>query len=93
MLPGVPTITIANAPAPGLIYLEWQAPANTSVTGYRIYRGTESGGETFLMSKGASAFSAADIHATAGVTYHYVVTPLTAAGESPWSNEVVVTAE
>ena len=83
---------IAEAPAPGLIYIEWQAPANTAVTGYRVYRGTISGGETFLMSKGATAFSAADIHVTQGVTYYYVVTALSLAGESPWSNEVAVTA-
>jgi fibronectin type 3 domain-containing protein len=83
---------IAEAPSPGLVYLEWQAPANTTVTGFRVYRGTHSGGETFLLSKGATAFSAVDIHVTPGVTYYYVVTALSTAGESPWSNEVVVTA-
>ena len=92
MLPGAPTIVIAQAAAPGLVYLEWQAPANTTVTGYRVYRGTQSGGETFLLSRSATAFSAADIRVTAGVTYYYVVTALSSAGESPWSNEVVVTA-
>jgi fibronectin type 3 domain-containing protein len=44
------------------------------------------------LSKGATAFSAVDIHVTPGVTYYYVVTALSTAGESPWSNEVVVTA-
>jgi fibronectin type 3 domain-containing protein len=92
VLPGAPTIVIAQAPAPGLVYIEWQAPANTTVTGYRVYRGTVSGGETFRMSKGATAFSAADVQVTPGVTYYYVVTALSSAGESPWSNEVVVTA-
>ena len=92
VVPGAPTIVLAEAPAPNLVYIEWQAPANTTVTGYRVYRGTTSGGETFLLSKGASAFSAADIHVTPGVTYYYVVTALTSAGESPWSNEVAVTA-
>jgi hypothetical protein len=90
--PGAPTIVIAEAAAPGLVYLEWQAPANTTVTGYRIYRGTQSGGETFRASKGATAFSFADVQVSPGVTYYYVVTALSAAGESAWSNEVVVTA-
>jgi fibronectin type 3 domain-containing protein len=89
---GPPTIVIAEAPAPGLVYIEWQAPPNTTVTGYRVYRGTTSGGEVPLLTKGGTALSASDVHVTPGVTYYYVVTALSAAGGSPWSNEVAVTA-
>jgi fibronectin type III domain protein len=93
-VPEAPVIYIADSPAPGLVYLEWTVPADggSPITEYRVYRGLESGKETFLLSKGPSAFSADDTHATAGTTYYYVVTAVNANGASPWSNEVVVTA-
>lgn len=92
-VPDAPVLT-GEAPAPGLIYLEWTIPADggSAITGYRVYRGTSSGTETFRLSKGPSAFSADDFNITIGTTYYYVVTALNANGESVWSNEVVVTA-
>ncbi|HET9249275.1 MAG TPA: fibronectin type III domain-containing protein [Actinomycetota bacterium] len=93
-VPEAPVIYIAEAPVPGLVYLEWTVPADggSAITEYRVYRGLESGKETFLLSKGPMAFSADDTHATAGTTYFYVVTAVNANGESPWSNEVAVIA-
>ena len=87
-------IFIAEAPLPGLVYIEWTTPADggSSITGYRVYRGLSSGTETFLLPRGEFAFSAEDTHATAGTTYYYVVTAVNANGESVWSNEVIVTA-
>lgn len=93
-VPDAPSIYIAEAPAPGIVYLEWTVPADggSPITGYRVYRGLSSGEEVPLLSKGDSAYSADDTHVTAGTTYYYVVTALNANGESAWSNEVAVTA-
>jgi hypothetical protein len=93
-VPDAPFIFIAEAPAPGLVYLEWIVPevCDFSITGYRVFRGSSSGTETFLLSRGACAFSADDLTADAGSIYYYVVTAVNANGESVWSNEVVVTA-
>lgn len=93
-VPDAPFIFIAEAPAPGLVYLEWTVPADggSPITGFRVYRGPSSGNEEFLLSRGALATSADDLTADAGSTYYYVVTAVNTNGESVWSNEVVVTA-
>lgn len=73
----------------GKIALSWQAPASdggSPVTGYRIYRGTSSGGETYLATVGdVRGFT--DSGLQRGVTYYYQVTAVNAAGEGPRSNE------
>ena len=54
--PGAPRSLAASAPKPGQVGLTWQAPASnggSAVTGYRIYRGSASGTETFLVAVGA----------------------------------------
>jgi hypothetical protein len=93
-VPDAPFIYIAEAPAPGLVYLEWIVPADNGspITGDVVYRGTASGVEEFLLTRGPLAASADDLTAIAGSTYDYVVTAVNANGESVWSNEVVVTA-
>lgn len=93
-VPDAPFIFIAEAPAPGLVYLEWTVPADggSPITGYRVLRGPSSGNEEFLLSRGPGATSADDLTADAGSTYYYVVTAVNANGHSVWSNEVVVTA-
>jgi len=87
-------IYLFEAPAPGLNYLEWTIPVDngSEITGYNVYRRAPGDTMDFLLHKGASAFSADDIHVTSGVTYAYVVTAVNAIGESVWSNEVSVTA-
>src|SRR5262249_20484531 len=52
--PGAPTIPTATAGS-GSVALAWSAPASnggTPITGYRIYRGTTSGGESLLTTTG-----------------------------------------
>ncbi len=92
--PDAPVIYLFEAPAPGLNYLEWTTPVDngSEITGYNVYRRVPGGTMDFLLHKGASAFSADDIHVTSGVTYAYVVTAVNAIGESMWSNEVSLTA-
>jgi hypothetical protein len=73
---------------PGTV-LTWQAPASSgtsAITSYRIYRGTSSGGETFLATVG-NVLTYSDTATTKGVTYYYKVTAVNSVGEGPPSNE------
>src|SRR6185436_3982913 len=56
-----------------------------AITGYRVYRGTSSGGETLLTTLG-NVTSYTDA-ASNGTTYYYQVTALNSVGESARSNE------
>ena len=74
------------------IRLAWQAPADAggaAVTGYRIYRGTSSGGEALVGTVGATTTAVIDAYPSTlpGTIYYYKVTALNSAGESPRSNE------
>lgn len=80
--------TTARGKRRGVI-LSWQAPASSGsspVTGYRIYRGTASRAETFLVAVG-TVTGYNDRTTTNGVRYYYRVTAANAAGEGPSSNE------
>ena len=99
--PGVPDPPVldtveSGAMLPGLNYLQWLVPVpdnGSPITGYRVYRRQANEPSfSFLLAKGPAAFSADDVHVTAGVTYVYVVTAVNAVGESAWSNEVAMTA-
>src|SRR5439155_1391244 len=71
----------------------WDAPANDGglpILEYRVYRGTSSGGESFLASAGLS-LTFTDSSVTNGQTYYYQVTAKNAAGEGPPSNEASAT--
>ncbi len=59
---------------------------SSAITGYRIYRSTGSGAETFLTSVG-TVTSYKDTATTRGVVYYYKVTAVSAVGEGPASNE------
>lgn len=92
--PGAPQNLAATAgPGAGQIGLSWQAPASTGggpVTGYRIFRGTESGGKVFLADVG-TAMSHIDTGLPNGATRYYQVAALTSAGAGPRSNDAVAT--
>jgi hypothetical protein len=77
------------------ITLKWLAPASnggSAVTGYRIYRGTTSGGETLLATVTASTVTFVDASPPRKAPTFYYVTALNARGESPRSAEVSATA-
>jgi len=78
----------------GYVKLTWEAPSNTggsSIVEYKIYRGTSSGGETFLAEVSGSTLSYNDTSVTNGVTYYYYVVPVNSAGAGDQSNEVSAT--
>jgi titin len=79
-------LNVKAVPAkPRGIALSWSASAGA--TGYQIYRGTASGGETFLVSVGATT-SYKDTTAASGVTYYYTIVATNAVGARPPSLEV-----
>ena len=91
-VPGAPALNSATA-GNGSVALGWSAPSSnggSAVTGYRVYRGTTSGGETLLTTLG-NVTSWTDTGPTNGTTYYYKVTALNASGESAGSNELSAT--
>ncbi|MFQ5980804.1 MAG: SBBP repeat-containing protein [Candidatus Heimdallarchaeota archaeon] len=92
--------TVSSAPqslaaTPGDIFVElsWTAPSTdggSSITSYRVYRGTTSGLYT-LIGVVTASLSFTDTTVTGGTTYYYVVTAVNAVGESGFSNEASVT--
>jgi len=77
----------------GQITLTWSAPASdggSPITNYRIYRGTSSGGEIFLVQIG-NVLSHLDPGLTNGQKYYYKVSAVNAVGEGPKSSEASAT--
>lgn len=73
--------------------LIWQVPDNdggSSVTNYKVYRGSSSGTESLLTTV-ANVRSYVDTSLTNNETYYYRVSAVNAAGESVLSEEVSVT--
>jgi fibronectin type 3 domain-containing protein len=89
-LPGAPTL-VALA-GRGQVSLSWSTPADGGrpIQGYRIYRGTSSGGEVLVQTI-ASGTSYIDGGLTGGTTYWYRVAAFTSAGTGAQSNEVSAT--
>ena len=85
--PGATTLGSATASA-GSIALSWSAPSDggSAITGYRIYRGTASGGETLLTTVGTGT-SWTDTGLPSGTTYYYQVSAVNSVGEGLRSNE------
>ena len=87
-VPGAPTLDAATAGAAS-VDLSWSAPASdggSAVTGYKVYRGTSSGGEAFLTTVG-NVTSWTDTNLTNGTTYFYKVTAVNSVGEGALSSE------
>src|SRR2546421_13012185 len=72
--PSAPTNLVATA-GNAQVGLTWQAPGSnggSSITNYKIYRGTTSGGETLIATIG-NQLTYSDGGLTNGVTYYYQV--------------------
>jgi len=87
-------VTTANLPSSlaatgqlAKVALAW-TPAVTpsSITGYKVYRGTSSASLSLLTTLGATASSFADTGLANGVTYAYAVAATTGTGDGPLSN-------
>lgn len=89
--PGAPhSLAAVVGPGPGRITLNWQAPAantfTSPITGYKIYRGTNSGEEAFETQVG-NVLSYDDTGLANSQTYYYTVSAINAVGEGIPSNE------
>lgn len=71
------------------IDLSWGAI--TEATSYNVYRSTTSGGPYTKIADGVNGTAYTDSDVTNGTTYYYVVTAVTADGESEYSNEASAT--
>ena len=84
-VPGVPRNVSAATNATKGVNLSWAAPTSnggSAVTGYRIYRSTSTGTETFLVAVGLVT-SYNDKATTAGVRYFYKITAINASAKAP----------
>ena len=87
-VPGAPSLALGSGGGGNV--LVWSAPASnggSAITGYRVYRGTSSGGETLLVTVG-NISTWADTGGANGTTYYYRVAAVNAVGEGARSNEI-----
>ena len=79
------------SPANVQVGLSWSAPNSTgtsSITNYKIYRGTTSGSLSLLATIGTNTTYSDRQGLTNGVTYYYQISAVSAAGESARSRQV-----
>jgi fibronectin type 3 domain-containing protein len=93
--PSAPQSLAATAGS-GQVSLTWQPPASNggaTITGYNIYRGTTSGGEsgTPVGTVNGTTTTFTDTGLTNGTTYYYTVAAVNSAGTSPMSNQANAT--
>ncbi|MGA9885269.1 MAG: choice-of-anchor D domain-containing protein [Candidatus Acidiferrales bacterium] len=73
------------------VLLSWTASTSSGVTGYYVYRGTQSGQYTKVdPSSQATGTQFTDTTVAAGTTYYYVVTAVADGVESPYSSPATV---
>ena len=86
--PGAPGSLAATAGS-AQISLTWTAASGA--TGYRVHRGTASGGPYTVIQSNLSGTSFTNTGLTNGTAYYYVVTATNGVGEGPSSNEASAT--
>ena len=89
-IPPAPPTGLTATPGDARVSLAWAASPEPDVTGYRVYRGTTSGGPYSFVAT-APAPSHEDTGLANGTTYFYVVTAVDAAFESGYSAAVSAT--
>ncbi len=95
----IPTTTVPSAPTnlvasggTNSATLSWNAPSSNggaSITSYRVYRGTSSGGESLLATASSNSYN--DGSVSPGTTYYYKVSAVNSVGESSLSGEAQIT--
>ena len=73
--------------------LSWTASTDAKVTGYNVYRASSAAGNYSKLADKVTATTYADTSATPGTTYYYVVTAVTAANESYYSDAASTTLQ
>jgi hypothetical protein len=105
--PSGPATTIPSAPQnlaatadDGKNYLGWQGPSSnggTSITAYRVFRGTTSSNLTLVTSGGCAGLGASlactDTGLTNGQIYYYYVSAVNSVGQGPTSSMVNATPQ
>ena len=90
--PPPPTGLTASQVAHDSVTLTWSDPENTSITGYRILRGTETGKLSVVAQDTGSADTEyTDSTVAAETTYHYAILALSADGDGAQSAAVSAT--
>jgi len=90
--PSAPT-SLAATSGNAVVNLSWTAPSNnggSAITGYDIYRGTSSGGETLYASVGTGT-TYADSSVSNGTPYYYEVAAVNGIGAGAKSNQASAT--
>jgi fibronectin type 3 domain-containing protein len=88
--PPGPPLSLSATPSFSDIKLTWGQPLSdggSGITGYKIYRGTSPGAETYLASVG-KVLTYDDAQVVNGQVYYYVVSAVNAVGISASSNEI-----
>jgi hypothetical protein len=83
---GAPCVTSTGIHS---VALSWTASNSGSVTGYKIYRSTATGGPYTLLSSVGNVTSFTDNTAVSGVTYFYVITSTNGTTESSYSAQAL----
>lgn len=85
-------VTISLTGESHQVQLTWTASASSGVTGYYVYRGTQSGQYAKVnASAPASGTQFTDTTVAAGTTYYYVITAVDSSGtESSYSSPATV---
>jgi len=89
-VPAAPVLTATAGTA--VVNLSWTVPfdGGSAISGYKIYRGTISGGETLLATV-APGTAYADFAVASLITYYYRVLATNSDGDGAWSNEAFAT--
>lgn len=90
-VPSAPQNFVATAGS-SQVTLTWMAPSSnggSSISGYKVYRGTASGSEAILITLG-NVLTYVDTGLASGQTYYYKISALNSAGEGVPSREASI---